>query len=108
MTAITVNTHALAHNLRGFGPSSTLRVFVTRIDEASGNVWVRTADLCDAGTPLVLDINQVEPETVEPEPEPAYEQVGADVRGPNGRFYCTMAAWPYSPAARSGATLRAA
>ena len=106
MTALTLNTHAVAHNLRGFGLSTTLRVFVTRIDVASGNVWVRTADLCDAGTPLVLDISQVEPEAVEP--EPAYERVGGDVRGPNGRFYCTAAAWPYSPAARSGATLMGA
>ena len=58
---LTVNTHAFAHRLIGF-PSTTLRVFVTRIDEASGNVWVRTADLLDAGTPLTLDISQVESE----------------------------------------------
>jgi hypothetical protein len=61
MFPLTVNTHALAHGLRGFA-STTLRVMVTRIDEASGNVWVRTADLLDAGTPLVLDIKQVESE----------------------------------------------
>lgn len=61
MFPLTVNTHALAHNLIGF-PCSTLRVMITRIDEASGNVWVRTADLLDAGTPLVLDIKQVESE----------------------------------------------
>ena len=61
MFPLTVDTYALAHNLIGF-LSTTLRVKVTRIDEASGNVWVRTADLLDAGTPLVLDIKQVESE----------------------------------------------
>jgi hypothetical protein len=59
MANLTPNTHAIAHNLRGFR-SSTLRVFVTRVEGAY--VWVRTADLIDAGTPLVLDAAQVEPE----------------------------------------------
>lgn len=59
MANLTTNSHAIATGLRGF-PSSTMRVFVTRI---SGDyVWVRTADLLDAGTPLTLDISQVEPE----------------------------------------------
>jgi hypothetical protein len=31
----------------------------------ANNVWVRTADLIDAGTPLVLDPKQIEPETAE-------------------------------------------
>lgn len=55
-------TYALAHNLIGF-KSSTLRVIVTR--EERGNVWVTTADLLDAGTQLVLDASQVEPDPSE-------------------------------------------
>jgi hypothetical protein len=59
MAHLTENTHADATNLRGFA-SSTLRVFVTRIE--GDYVWVRTADLLDAGTPLTLDASQVAPE----------------------------------------------
>jgi hypothetical protein len=54
--------YAVAHGLKGFGTDS-LRVRVTRIDVASNNVWVVTADLRDAGTPLTLDGSQIEPET---------------------------------------------
>ena len=61
MFTLTPNTHAFAHNLIGF-PCTTLRVMVTRVDEVNGFVWVRTADLLDAGTPLVLNIRQVESE----------------------------------------------
>lgn len=50
--------YALANNLRGFA-SSTLRVRVTRTDATSGNVWVTTADLLDAGTALVVTRAQV-------------------------------------------------
>lgn len=51
--------YGIANNLRGFR-ASTLRV---RIERRERNyVWVRTADLLDAGTPLVLDASQVEPE----------------------------------------------
>jgi hypothetical protein len=49
--------YGIAHNLRGFEYPS-LRVRVERID--GDNIWVRTADLSDAGTPLTLDISQVE------------------------------------------------
>lgn len=52
--------YAIASGLRGFS-SSTLRVFITRRE--AGLVWVRTADLSDAGSPLVLDEAQVSSET---------------------------------------------
>ena len=48
--------YALASGLVGFR-SSTLRVRVTR--EEGPYVWVVTADLMDAGTPLTLDAAQV-------------------------------------------------
>ena len=51
--------YAIAKNLRGFR-SSTLRVRV--LERRAGHVWVRTADLLDAGTPLVLREENVEPE----------------------------------------------
>jgi hypothetical protein len=60
----TPTTYAVASGLIGFR-SSTLRVIVTRRE--GSYVWVRTADLLDAGTALVLDASQVkneEPETV--------------------------------------------
>lgn len=53
-------THAVANNLRGFR-SSSLRVQVVRRE--AGLVWVRTADLLDVGTPLVLRAEQVVEET---------------------------------------------
>jgi hypothetical protein len=49
---------ALAHNLRGFR-ATTLRVIVE--EARDGHVWVRTADLLDAGTALVLNAAQVTP-----------------------------------------------
>lgn len=52
--------YGIAHNLRGFRASS-LRVAIERRER--NYVWVRTADLLDAGTRLVLDASQVEPET---------------------------------------------
>ena len=63
---LTIGDYALATNLRGFGPLFTeLRVKV--LDVRDGMVWVRTADLHDAGTPLVLDAWKVHmlSETVE-------------------------------------------
>ena len=52
--------YAIASNLRGFRASS-LRVRILRV---SGDyVWVRTADLLDVGTNLVLDASQVEEES---------------------------------------------
>ena len=51
--------YALASGLRGF-QSDSLRVRITR--QEPGYVWVITADLLDAGTKLVLDPSQVEPE----------------------------------------------
>jgi hypothetical protein len=51
-------THLLATGLRGFR-SSALRVRLERTDGTYA--WVWTADLCDAGTPLVLDVGQLEP-----------------------------------------------
>lgn len=49
--------YAIAHNVKGF-KSTSIRVKVTRVD---GNyAFVVTADLLDAGTKLVLDINQIE------------------------------------------------
>lgn len=45
----------------GFGPSPVeLRCRV--VERRDGMVWVRTADLRDAGTPLVLDADKVRPE----------------------------------------------
>lgn len=49
--------HALASRLVGF-KSDRLRVLVQRID--SGNAFVRTADLLDAGTPLTLTTAQLD------------------------------------------------
>lgn len=51
--------YAIATGLRGFR-SESLRVLVLR--EEAGLAWVVTADLLDAGTALVLDATQVEPE----------------------------------------------
>ena len=59
MSDLRPNTYAVANGLRGFR-SSSLRVLVTRVELP--NVWIRTADLLDAGTPLVLDASQVTPE----------------------------------------------
>lgn len=56
-TNLTPNSYAIARNLRGFKASS-LRVKITRSEGAY--VWVVTADLLDAGTPLVLDASQIE------------------------------------------------
>jgi hypothetical protein len=50
--------YAIASGMIGFDRSS-LRVLVTRID--GQHVWIRTADLSDAGTPLVLDVHQIQP-----------------------------------------------
>ncbi len=55
--------YALATGLKGF-ESDTLRVKIVRMDD--NYAWVRTADLLDAGTVLVLDRSQImdeEPET---------------------------------------------
>jgi len=48
--------YAVASGLVGFR-STSLRVIVTR--RSGAYVWVVTADLLDAGTPLVLSPNQV-------------------------------------------------
>ena len=53
--------YGIASNLKGFGDRTWLRVRIER--EEYGLVWVRTADLADAGTPLVLKAEQVEVET---------------------------------------------
>ncbi len=64
--AFTTGSYAVAYGLVGFRAGLTgrkvtkLRVRVERCDD--NYVWVRTADLCDAGTPLVLSPEQVEPE----------------------------------------------
>jgi len=49
--------YALASGLVGFR-SSSLRVRV--LEHRDGCVWVRTADLADAGTALVLDESKVD------------------------------------------------
>jgi hypothetical protein len=49
--------YAIAYGVIGF-PKSSIRVKVT--EDRDGYVWVRTADLMDAGTPLVLDRSQIE------------------------------------------------
>jgi len=54
--------YAVASGLIGFR-SSTLRVKVTR--QEGPYTWIVTADLLDAGTPLVLDTAQVTPEVPE-------------------------------------------
>ena len=51
--------YAIANSLVGF-PRESMRVKVTRIE--GDYAWVRTADLMDAGTPLTLDLSQIEPE----------------------------------------------
>lgn len=56
MPALPTPLYAIATGLRGFA-SDSLRVLVVRAE--GPNVWVRTADLRDAGTPLVLDASQV-------------------------------------------------
>lgn len=60
---LSVGTYALATGLIGFS-DSTLRVYIARIEGAgvlstNAQVFVRTADLRDAGTPLVLDASQI-------------------------------------------------
>lgn len=53
-------TYAIASGLVGFR-SSSLRV---RVERTQGDyAWVRTADLLDAGTPLVLNASQLEPQS---------------------------------------------
>ena len=64
MSSLTVGSYALAHNLIGFygfdrQPVRTLRVKVTEV--RGPYVWIVTADLVDAGTPLTLDASQVQP-----------------------------------------------
>ena len=54
--------YAIANNLKGFKVTS-LRVKVTRRE--GDCVWVITADLVDAGTPLVLSTEQVKDEQPE-------------------------------------------
>lgn len=51
-------TYGLATGLRGFR-SSRLRVAILRRE--GDTVWVRTADLLDAGTPLTLRWQQIAP-----------------------------------------------
>ena len=52
-------SYGIARGLVGFS-SSSLRV---RIERTEGSyAWVRTADIADAGTPLVLDASQIEAE----------------------------------------------
>ncbi len=60
MATSSTTKYGIARNLIGFR-SSSLRVRIER--EEMGYVWVRTADLLDAGTCLVLDAAQVEVET---------------------------------------------
>lgn len=50
--------YAIAYGVRGFGKVSHIRVCVTRVE--GDYVWCRTASLRDAGTPLVLDLSQIE------------------------------------------------
>ena len=62
-SSLSVGCYAMAYGLVGFGRKGArthLRVKVERLD--SQHVWVRTADLRDAGTPLVLRPDQVEVE----------------------------------------------
>lgn len=66
--SFSIGSLALASGLRGF-PSSILRVRVERVEGRTA--WVRTADLLDAGTPLVLDISQVESEPEDAAPSRA-------------------------------------
>ena len=64
-TTFTLNQYAVASNLKGF-KSETLRVKIVRIASAS-QIVVRTADLLDSGTALVLSPEQLkieEPEMV--------------------------------------------
>lgn len=53
---LSLPAYALASGLRGFA-SDSLRVKVTRAE--GPYVWVVTADLQDAGTPLTLNRSQV-------------------------------------------------
>ena len=55
--SITLPAYAIAEVV-GF-EISALRVKVTRIDERSGNAWITTADMVDAGTSLVVDLDKV-------------------------------------------------
>jgi len=53
-----VNDYAIATGLRGF-TSPNLRVRITRLQY--DYAWVVTADIQDAGTPLTLDLSQLQP-----------------------------------------------
>ena len=57
--SLNIGSYGLASGLVGF-PTSELRVKVTEAAR-SGHIWVMTADLADAGTPLVLREEQVQP-----------------------------------------------
>ena len=61
-TTLSVGDHAIGSVIFWGNDPMDMRVKVERIDERSNNVWVRTADLRDAGTPLVLDLDRVRPE----------------------------------------------
>lgn len=51
--------YAIAYGVRGFGKRPTsIRVKVTRVE--GSYVWCHTASLKDAGTPLVLDLSQIQ------------------------------------------------
>ena len=52
--------YAIAHKLIGFSVDGPISLRVRIVREDAHYVWCRTADLLDAGTPLVLDRAQVE------------------------------------------------
>lgn len=60
-----MTTYAIASRLVGFATDS-LRVRVTRRE--AGCVWCVTADISNAGTPLVLDASQVADEQATSDP----------------------------------------
>ncbi len=64
MSQVASSVYAVAYGLVGFRAAisgkrvTSLRVRIERQD--AFHVWVRTADIRDSGTPLVLSPNQIE------------------------------------------------
>ena len=56
---VSVGDHAVGSVIFFGDDLIDMRVKVERIDERAKCIWVRTADLRDAGTPLVLDLDKV-------------------------------------------------
>lgn len=104
MTTPTIAQSAVAINSvrKSVKTEEEFNLFLCAIERHHG-----TAHLAAAHALASDLLRQAEEEAEAAIPAP-YKRIGGDVGERSGnfyRFYCTMAAWPYSPAARMGAEL---